>query len=516
MAVFLSVSWDDTKKRRRTIALLVAALLLVTTPALAEGTEPAPPSPLVSVIVESAAPGVLEEVRGAVYDAGGSVDRDLTLIDGLAVTLPADAVESLRSRQDVRAVTEDRAVRLNSTSEDYDAASDAGSMSTTDRVVGARDLWSSGLTGSGVDVALIDSGVVAVNGLTAAGKVVHGPDLSVENDDDARRNLDTFGHGTHMAGVIAGRDDAVASDADRRDPANFVGVAPDARIVSVKVADAQGNTSLSRVLEAIEWIVRHRADGDLNIRVLNLSLSVELWGDCRIDLLAHAVSRAWDAGIVVVVAAGNRGAGSGHLDSPACAPQVIAVGADDPLGTTTVDDDVVPEWSSSGDGTRNPDVIAPGRSIASLRDPGSYIDLYYPAGRVGDRGSERFFRGSGTSPATAVVSGAAALLLQQRPDLTPDNVKYLLTSTANAVPGASATRQGAGLIDLRAASGAAAGGGSPFGLDVGSWAAEPDPSTTQPPDTSVDAWAGNSWSGDTWAGNSWSGNSWSFNEEDGS
>jgi serine protease AprX len=464
---------------------------------------------MVSVVVESS--GGLDEVRGAVSDAGGTVDTDLTVIDALTALVPADAVDSLRGQDGVRSVTADVPVHLSSTSADgegppdgYDATSDDGSMPTTDRVVGAADLWAKGFTGSGVDVALVDSGVAPVNGLGASGKVVNGPDLSPESDNDNRRYLDTFGHGTHMAGVIAGRDDGAESDDARRDPANFVGVAPDARIVSLKVADAQGNTTLTRVLAAIDWVVTHRADDGLNIRVLNLSFGVDTL-DCALDPLVHAVDRAWTAGIVVVVAAGNRGASSGTLDSPACSPQVIAVGADDAHGTGSVDDDVVPEWSSSGDGTRNPDVIAPGRSIVSLRDPGSFIDVEYPAGRVADR----FFRGSGTSPATAVVSGATALLLQQRPDLQPDDVKSLLTSTARPLPDADATRQGAGLIDLPAAASAAAPNGSPGTLAV-DWFAASEPNTSRSPDT--EAWMGNSWSGQWWAGNSWSGNSWSLNE----
>jgi serine protease AprX len=511
MTVFLSVSWDDSKKRRRTLALVVAGLLLVSTTARAQSTEATPRSvPPISVIVE-AAPNLLDDARSAVDDAGGVVNRNLSIIDGFAATVPSDEVESLRSRPGVLSVTPDGMVRLNSTSDSYDASSDAGSMSNTDRIVGAQALWAQGLTGDGVDVGLIDSGVVPVDGLAAEGKIVSGPDLSADAGNDERRDLDAFGHGTHMAGVIAGRDDAVVSDKKRRDPKNFVGVAPDARIVSVKVADAEGRTSLSRVLDGIDWVVSHRAEGGLNIRVLNLSFGTEGWGDCRLDPLAHAVDRAWNAGIVVVVAAGNRGVNSGHVDSPACDPQVIAVGADDPQGTTSVDDDVVPDWSSSGDGTRNPDIVAPGRSIVSLRDPGSYIDQNHPAGRVADR----FFRGSGTSPAAAVVSGAAAILLQQRPELTPDDVKSLLTSTASVLPGAAAARQGSGLIDLRAASDAATAGSGSSSL------VSPMPpngsaaNTTEPPDTSVDTWAGNSWSGDTWSGNSWSGNSWSFAGEDG-
>jgi serine protease AprX len=382
-------------------------------------------------------------------------------------------------------------------------------MATTVRLLGVRALWAKGLTGRGVDVALVDSGVVPVNGLTAEGKIVNGPDLSPEADDEERAYLDTFGHGTHMAGIVAGRDNAVVSDAQRRDPQNFVGVAPDARIVSVKVADAEGRTSLARVVRAIDWVVQHRSEDGLNIRVLNLSFGADALSDYRLDPLVHAVDRAWRAGIVVVVAAGNGGEESGRLDSPAYDPQVIAVGADDPHGTASIGDDEVPNWSSSGDGRRNPDVVAPGRSIVSLRDRGSYIDQQHPAGRVGSR----FFRGSGTSAATAVVSGAAALLLQQRPQLTPDEVKSLLMSTAGAVPGADATRQGAGLVNIRAAASAsAAGSGTSGDLDLSSSPPDDVPSAvSRPPGAFLDGWTGNSWSGNSWSGNSWSGNSWSGN-----
>jgi serine protease AprX len=151
------------------------------------------------------------------------------------------------------------------------------------------------------------------------------------------------------------------------------------------------------------------------------------------------------------VAAGNAGYGSAKLNNPAYDPYVIAVGGADGLGTATTDDDVVPSWSSSGDGTRNVDVVAPGQSVVSLRVPNSQLDAAYPGARTG----ERFFRGTGTSQSAAVVTGAAALLLEQRPELTPDQVKALLMGTAHQLPNASAAAQGAGLVDLAAASAAA-------------------------------------------------------------
>ena len=144
---------------------------------------------------------------------------------------------------------------------------------------------------------------------------------------------------------------------------------------------------------------------------------------------------------------GQRRLGPARLNNPAINPYVIAVGAADPNGTYSAHDDVVPSWSSRGDG-RTPDVVAPGKSIVSLRDPGSLVDLNYPAARCY---GTRFFRGSGTSQAAAFVSGAAALLISQRPSIKPDQVKALLKKTARPLPGADPTAQGAGLINLKVA-----------------------------------------------------------------
>ena len=147
--------------------------------------------------------------------------------------------------------------------------------------------------------------------------------------------------------------------------------------------------------------MKHRRDNGLNIRVLNLSFGTDGEQDYLVDPLAFAAEVAWRKGIVVVVAAGNGGFGSAKLNNPAYDPFVIAVGGADGKGTHDWKDDVVPEWSSFGDGTRNPDLVAPGQSVVSLRVPGSFLDLQHPAGRVGS--TPRFFRGSGTSQAAAVL-----------------------------------------------------------------------------------------------------------------
>jgi serine protease AprX len=301
------------------------------------------------------------------------------------------------------------------------------------------------LTGAGIGVALIDSGVSPVPGLTGAGKVVNGPDLSFESQAANLRYLDTYGHGTHLAGIIAGDDPATVTGT-----AHFSGVAPGAHIVSVKVAAADGASDVSQVIAGIDWVVAHRADPGLNIRVLNLSYGTGSTQSATLDPLAYAVEKAWEAGIVVVVAGGNDGFAATSLTMPAVDPDIIAVGAADPRSTDLRTDDVVADFSNRGNAARHADVLAAGRSVVSLRSPGSYIDRTYPAARLSTTAdpAQRFLRGSGTSQAAAVVSGSVALLLQQRPGLKPDAVKNLLMSTADPIIGADAYAAGSGQINI--------------------------------------------------------------------
>jgi serine protease AprX len=391
----------------------------------------------------------------------------------------------------------------------WDPTRDLGSLASVADATGARDAWTTwGTTGKGVDVALIDSGVVPVDGLAGPGKIVNGPDLSADASVAGMRHLDAYGHGTHMAGIIAGRDSAVGSG-QLGESNQFVGIAPDARLVNVKVASADGSTDVARVIAAIDWVVQHRNDAGMNIRVLSLSFSATAAQSYLLDPLSRAVENAWHHGIVTVVASGNEGAGAATLTNPAINPYVIAVGASDNQGTSSVVDDTVAAFTNGGDATRRVDLVAPGRSIVSLRDPGSYVDEHHPEGRVtGDR-SFRFFRGTGTSQATAVVSGGAALLLQQRPDLTPDQVKDLLVSTAR--PLAAGTT---GLLDIVGALGRS----TPDAVQTHARATGTGPIASSETSVATDVahvfgqiWSGNRWSGNRWSGNRWSGNRWSGN-----
>ena len=297
---------------------------------------------------------------------------------------------------------------------------------------GAEGMHNFGYNGRGIGVALIDTGVAPVQGLTS-GNVRHGADLSFESQDASLRHLDTFGHGTHMAGIIAGND------------SSFRGMAPGARLTSIKVAGADGAVDVSQVVAAVDWVVAHRNDDPSNpIRVLNLSYGTDGVQDYRYDPLTHAVENAWRAGIVVVVAAGNNGKSTSKLNNPAYDPFVIAVGASDTAQTSRPEDDTVLDFSSRGDASRGVDLVAPGRSIVSLRAPGSGLDERFSAARY----NTRFFKGSGTSQAAAVVSGAAALLISTKPNLRPDEVKALLKQNATRLDSTKTSGFGAGELHV--------------------------------------------------------------------
>jgi serine protease AprX len=515
--------------------VVVAAMCALLLPSTSGNVGPAG-STSVSVIVGST-PGSEAAAREAVIGAGGHVTRQLDIISAQVAVLPRSRVARLMAHPAISWVAPDRSVSL-SHSASADPSVGPTSLFHLADTVRAKQVWGAGFSGAGVDVAVLDSGVVPVNGLTAPDKVVNGPDLSFEAGDETVRHLDTYGHGTHMAGIIAGRDDAVSTPVQAAGHGQFVGIAPDARVVNVKVADSSGATDVSQVIAGIDWVVQHGQSNGLNIRVLNLSFGTDGVQDYRLDPLAHAVEQAWHRGVVVVTAAGNDGYGDARMNNPAYDPYVIAVGGSDGRGTVGPEDDVVAGWSSRGDAARRPDLVAPGSSVVSLRDPGSRIDLDHPGARVG----ERFFRGSGTSQAAAVVSGAAALLLQQRPDLTPDQVKALLTSTARPLPYADQAAQGAGILDVKAAAAAATPTSTQtWSRSLGTGSLElargtdhvTVNGTTVVGEQSVffttwdafgwvtgllsgttwtgGSWTGNSWTGNSWTGGSWTGNSWTGN-----
>jgi serine protease AprX len=429
----------------------------------------------------------------------------------------------------------------------FDATKDLGSLYNVERIIGVQSLWAKGFTGKGVDVAVIDTGVSPVAGLDG-GQVVNGPDFSFDATNPDLTHLDSYGHGTHMAGIIAGRDEGTGSYAD---PSRFVGVAPDSRVVNVKVGATDGAVDVSQVIAGIEWVTANAHRDGLNIGVLNLSFGTDAVQPALLDPLAYAVDQAWRSGIVVVVAAGNDGLAAPQVSNPATNPAIIAVGADDPMGTLSITDDKVPAFASHGNILRSVDVIAPGTHLLSLRVPGSIVDLANPGAVVG----ERFIRGSGTSQAAAVVSGLAAVLRQKYPTASPDQIKRYLTSTArrigvtswlalpllgnpinayyagngivDAAPAATMSQlapafqllalpsTGLGSLDLARGTARVVSSDLPlvgeldiFGQPwVPGWLSH----FVKSSQTISNDWTGNRWTDGAWTGNRWTGNRWTSN-----
>jgi serine protease AprX len=530
----------STRRTTRRVAVLVlsaaaalpaGAAVAADSPAPAAtpaAARPAVPTATTRVVVRGL-PGSQRAVERAVSAVGGRVTRRLPIIDGVSALVPATALGRLRASAGGAAVTPDAAGRVLGLDPvlGYDTAADTGGLPLIRAIVGADKLWARGWTGKGVDVAVIDTGVSPVRGLTS-GNVVNGPDLSFDSQRADLRHKDGFGHGTHMASIVAGRD-AAGTVASYSAPGTFTGVAPDARVVSVKVGASDGAADVSQVIAAIGWVAENRNRNGLNIRVLNLSYGTDSAQDWRDDPLAYAAEAAWRKGILVVVAAGNDGTSREELADPAMDPNLLAVGASDPKGTVTTADDVLPSFSNRGTKDRYVDVVAPGTHVLGLRNPNGVVDQTYPASRVGTR----LTRGSGTSQATAVVSGAAALLIGAHPGLTPNQVKNAFVATASVSPVGTPKKMGAGIVNLAAAQalvakGGASATGSPAGFGTGLGSLEKARGSVHVEDGGVAltgekdifgrAWtpatfatqtaAGTTWNAGVWNGSTWTGSTW--------
>ncbi|WP_435770691.1 S8 family serine peptidase [Nocardioides sp. SYSU DS0651] len=362
------------------------------------------------------------------------------------------------------------------------------------QVDGAPSAWAAGLDGKGVGVAVVDTGISNTGDLD--GKVVAGRDFSGEGDHTA----DSFGHGTFVSGIIAGSGSASGGAVK--------GVAPGVHLVSLKVAGADGSSDVIRVISAIQWAVNNAQKH--NIRVLNLSLGTDSTQSWRIDPLNAAVEGAWRAGLVVTVAAGNSGAAG--IAKPGDDPYVVTVGSTDDATTLDPGDDAVASFSSTGptvDNVAKPDLVAPGAHVVAARASGSTVDTAFPSARV----EPAYFRGSGTSFSAPQVAAAAALLLQQRPGLTNNEVKALLTTSASALPDVPATAQGAGVLDIRALLAAPTGPVANQGLARSDGSGSPFKSEGSlvhagPPPSDKVAWSAAPWQNAAWTSAAWNNAAW--------
>jgi len=375
--------------------------------------------------------GLVDCLLNDIVKLGGTILGDLPLVNGVVALLDNNGIVSLSNQSNVVYISKDRPLKPF-----FDNAAPA---------VNAATAWQSNYTGSGIGVALIDSGVnshpdLMTTGLLPLSRVVYNQSFVPGNSSAA----DPYGHGTHIAGLIAGN--GISSSGPLYSQ-TFKGIAPGAKIVNLRVLDGNGSATDSTVIAAIDKAISLKSQ--YNIRVINLSMGHAVYESYKHDPLCIAVEKAWKSGIVVVVAAGNNGRyqatdGYATVTSPGNDPYVLTVGSMKPMGTPQRTDDLIASYSSKGptiiDHVAKPDVVAPGNLLVSTET--STTALYnsetnnlvpFSAYMYGGSSSpsKTYFELSGTSMATGVVSGMVADLLQAHPTMSPDQVKARLMKTAS-------------------------------------------------------------------------------------
>ncbi len=447
----LTTSHDITLGLRRissTLAIVVLFTLLIALIPIVPHLEARPraqpelialaqqqPDATIGVIVQKNATDT--DVEQRVTQLGGTITLDLHIINAFAAHMTAQAAFTLAQMNGVRWVSLDTpSVKPSVCSSCVDTAN---MKNVYDSAIGADRLWNERpkyLQGQGVGVAVVDSGIQYGSDLyTVMGQLRVTASINVNNGYN-QNIFDQYGHGLHVAGIVGGNGQGFNGA--------YIGVAPKVNLINVKVSDEAGAANASNVVAGLQWVNDNKAR--YNIKVVNLSLNSSVAESYQTNPLDAAVEILWFNKITVVVSSGN--IGKNALFPPANDPFVITVGATDDRGTISTGDDVLASYSGYGitdDGFNKPDLVAPGTNIVSLGSFAEVLALQHPDHIVGIG----YFRMSGTSMAAPMVSGAAALLLQSEPNLTPDQVKYRLMSTAR--PFDTRARAGAGYVNVYAA-----------------------------------------------------------------
>lgn len=376
---------------------------------------------------------------------GGTQGRHFNSINADLVSLPNGQLKKLAADPNVDGLHWDRPIQ--------------GSMNRAAVTLGARavnQLFN--YKGEGVGVAVIDSGVASwhddltYQGNNSKVKVVNGQRVVqfVDFVNGRTAAYDDYGHGTHVAGIIAGNGyDSLGARA---------GIAPAADIISLKALDANGGGYISNVISALDWVATNHST--YNIRVVNVSIGAPVTESYWTDPLALASKQVVDAGVVVVAAAGNLGINPitgvtqyGAITAPGNAPWVLTVGADSDMGTITRADDTMASYSSRGptaiDYGAKPDVVAPGTGIVSLAAAGSTMYTSYPQFLLAGAlltAHKPYLSLTGTSMAAPMVTGTIALMMQANPGLTPNLAKAIVEYTAQDY-GYDPLTQGAGFLN---------------------------------------------------------------------
>ena len=431
--------------------------------------------PGIPVIVETAGTPAEELIDSVSKRSGkggafpGRRAHRFKTLDGFAAYLTATEIHQVAAREDVTYISPDRRTQGLSSPPDVELDEETGADNAKD-----VDPY---LRGTGITIAFLDSGIDWNNVLMRDAYGNTRVRVVVDAVTGESTFSDVFGHGTAVAGVAAGRTYRGIS-----------GLASDASLISVRVLGADGEGSVSDAIRGLDWCVSNRQT--YNIRVINMSIGASSSESFTNDPLCRAAERAVSAGITVVTSAGNYGldaAGNkvyGGITSPGNDPLVITVGAANTRGTARRSDDVVNrfssrgptlgyKWTSSGrkqyDFVTKPDLVAPGNNVVTARAANARLVRDYPQLAYPD--STALMQISGTSIASGVVAGAATLLLDANPGLSPGLVKAILQYTAQPISGADVCEQGAGLINVDAAVRLAKGLRNPSSLYPGSWLA---------------------------------------------
>jgi len=349
-----------------------------------------------------------DDLEKFVSKMGGKIKYKLPIINSVAAYMPSVGVKSMAMESVTEKIyLDDYAYKL---------------MDIASVTVGSDFANEFGLTGKNISVAILDTGVFPHRDLTTPNnRIIAFKDFVGEKSQP----YDDDGHGTHVAGIVAGNGFSSKG--------KYMGIAPDANIVGVKVLGGDGGGSISDVIAGIQWTIDNKSR--YNTKIMTLSLGTKPKANYEDDPLCKAVNAAVDSGITVVVAAGNGGPDASTITSPAISPKVITVGACDDRKESTSKNISIPDFSSRGptpDGLRKPDILAPGVEINSLSNSSSgYHSL------------------SGTSMATPIVAGSIALLYENNPNLSPLEVKEIITSNAHSL-GLGPDVQGSGVLDIRA------------------------------------------------------------------
>jgi serine protease AprX len=457
---------EETMKLQRFSTLLRTMMVVVILGVLISptGGGPAAAAPTQSYIVQAA---TTAQAALLVEKHGGMVTSRLEIIHAVGALLSEQGVAQLRLEKGIVAITPNGSIKISNN--DIPGGKDIDrdkSVPSTDfpNVVGADLVWQGGVTGSGVTVAVLDTGIGNLLGLekdahNKPGRIVAWKDFI----EASKKPFDPNGHGSHVAGIIA--------NSQKGADGEWNGIAPDVKLAGVRVLDKYGVGTYETVILGLQWVLHNQAR--YNIRVVNLSLVAPVQSPYWADPLNQAVTQVWANGITVVVAAGNSGPGAMSITVPGNNPYVITVGAfTDNFTPANWDDDYITPFSGAGptlDGFVKPDLVAPGGHIISLVPADSLLVKQYPGNWI----KKSYFQLAGTSQATAIVSGIAALVLSNNPTLTPNEVKNRLTDSALPWVDATTTnalysmwQQGSGRVNAPDAVFADIAGSANQGMDI--------------------------------------------------